>query len=155
MGFRNGKSSGDEGQYRDKVLDAVRGFFPPELIGRLDDMIVFNHLTEAAREEIFDREVRKLEGRLSHVRISISESARSILLEEAKDDQAGARAVQRVFRKRVEEPCAGLRISGLKEGAPAEIVMDVDAEGGFVYEVQDMTDGEEGQSECRTDTKGT
>ena len=65
MGFGHVGRSNDEEDYRRRVIDAVRSFFPPEFIGRIDEIIVFNYLSEEARGKIFAGEVRKLEKRLS------------------------------------------------------------------------------------------
>jgi len=146
IGFSQIESSNDERHYRQRVIDAVWDFFPPEFIGRIDDIIIFNHLGEEALMRIFDREVHSLEEQLSangSVRIKISELARKIFSQEARDEQLGARTVQKVFSERIEKPCSELKLSGyLERDKPLLITVDLDAEGRFVYEVCNMSDEE-------------
>jgi len=159
IGFSRDESSNDETHYRQRVIDAVRSFFPPEFIGRIDDIIVFNHLGEEACMLIFDREVQNLERRLSMcgapaIRIRISELARRIFSQEAKDEQAGARAVQKVFNRRIEEPCSELKIGGhLEKDEPLMIHIDLDSEGRFVYEVRRVADEDAEGTKCEADAE--
>jgi len=110
-------------------------------------VVVFNHLSEEARMKIFHRETGQLEERLSttgkppSIRIRIDDLVMRIFLEEANDRQAGARAVQRVFGRRIEKPCSDLKMGGhLEKGDPLEIAVEMDSEGRFVYEVRNAVD---------------
>ena len=143
MGFGHTEDADAEVGYRRTVRDAVNSFFPPEFMGRIDDVVVFNHLSEQARMRIFRRELQRLEGQLStegkppSVKIRIDDLVMRIFLDEANDKQAGARAVQKVFSKRIEKPCSDLKIGGhLEKDEPLELAVDMDTEGRFVYEVR-------------------
>ncbi len=149
MGFGYTKDIEKERGYKQTVADAVGNFFPPEFMGRIDDVVVFNHLSEEARMRIFHREIGQLEGRLStdsnppSVKIKIDDLVMRIFLEEANDKQAGARAVQRVFGRRIEKPCSDLKIEGhLERNKPLEISVEMDSEGRFIYEVRNVSDAE-------------
>lgn len=160
IGFGHAEENHDEKHYRRRVIEAVRSAFPPEFMGRIDNIIVFNHLSEEARMRILDREVQSLAERLSasgkqpSVKIVMSELARKIFLEEARDDEAGARAVQRVFSRRIEEPCSELRMGGhLERDEPLAITVDLDDEGRFVYEVRSIAHEAEA-TQCETGMEG-
>lgn len=147
MGFGYSQDTDEEKNYRRAVADALGSFFPPEFMGRIDDVVVFNHLSEEARMKIFQREIGQLEERLStsgnppSVKIRIDDLVMQIFLEEANDKQAGARAVQQMFGRRVEKPCSDLKIGGhLEKNRSLEIAVEMDAEGRFVYEVRNAAD---------------
>ena len=128
-------------QYKEHILDAVRDFFPPEFLGRLDEIILFNCLTPEVRKKIFGKAIRDLEDKINRtlkapIIVNVSDKAISLFLEEAeKNKEAGARAVLRVI-ERIEEQCAEMFSCQLKEGVAQSINVDVDAIGKIVLTVE-------------------
>ena len=61
-----------ENSSEDKVLELAKNTFSPELINRLDEVIVFNHLQQQDLEKIFYKELKSLERKLKSKKISIS-----------------------------------------------------------------------------------
>jgi ATP-dependent Clp protease ATP-binding subunit ClpC len=143
MGFAaKTKESLNEKQYKERILSAVRSFFPPEFLGRLDEIVLFNRLTPDVRKRILEKAVRQLEDKLkktlkASVTIKLSDRALSLLLEEASEDkEAGARAVLRVVKLRIEEPCAEMFGGQLEEGVAQSIRVDVDNFGKVVLTLE-------------------
>jgi len=86
---------------RDKVMEAVREFFRPEFLNRLDEIILFNALTKKDLEQIVEKEISKLESRLSEkgVKLRLRKSAISYLIEKGFDPRYGARSLKRVIER--------------------------------------------------------
>jgi ATP-dependent Clp protease ATP-binding subunit ClpB len=103
-----------------EVLNVVRMMFRPELINRLDEMIVFNSLSKENIKEIIDIQLQKLEEMLRGRKISITigEKIRSWLCEIGYDPQYGARPLKRCIQKELYDLIAKMVIAGeLSEGS--------------------------------------
>jgi ATP-dependent Clp protease ATP-binding subunit ClpB len=99
---------------RASVLESVGTFFKPELINRLDELLVFNKLPPGIILDIVDLRVRELQSRLSGRRITleVSDEARRWLATKGYSEQFGARAVARVVRDRVITRVAARMLEG-------------------------------------------
>jgi len=99
---------------RDAVLAAMGRFFRPELINRLDELLVFNKLPQSVIHDIVGLRLKELQGRLDARRITldVSEEAQAWLAEKGYSEHFGARAVARVIRDKVVSPIAMQSISG-------------------------------------------
>ena len=97
-----------------KVMDDVRGYFRPEFINRIDEIIVFDPLSKEAINSILDKILTEIEGRLSDVRIkiAISDKARHQLIEDGYDVNYGARPLKRLVSRTIETLLARMIIEG-------------------------------------------
>lgn len=99
--------------------DQLKSFFRPEFLNRVDDVIVFRHLTEEQLEEIVSLMMRPLIARLAEREITLvlTPEARRLIAQEAYDERYGARPVKRYISKHVENVIAEKLIAGtLSEG---------------------------------------
>ncbi len=82
------------------------GYFRPEFIGRLDDVIVFRPLGRSQLETIVEFELRKVTKRLvDHgLRIEITEEAKDFLVDQGTNADFGARPLRRAIEQHVEDP---------------------------------------------------
>ena len=98
----------------DKIMDEVNGFFKPEFLNRLDDVLIFNALTEDHINDILtiqlDKLIANLEGQ--EIRIVFDDKASSWLAKKGFDKKYGARPIKRTIEKYVQNPLAELIISG-------------------------------------------
>jgi len=95
----------------DKIMDEVNGFFKPEFLNRLDDVLIFNALTEDDILTIqLDKLIANLEGQ--EIRIVFDDKASSWLAKKGFDKKYGARPIKRTIEKYVQNPLAELIISG-------------------------------------------
>lgn len=96
------------------VMAAIRQFFPREVLGRIDDTIVFSPLTTAAVKRIWLRELNALEERLGkrreEWRVRIDQTAQDMLLAQvaAAVHREGARAIVRFFDRAIVDRCLDL-----------------------------------------------
>ncbi|KAL1413565.1 chaperone ATPase hsp78 [Vanrija albida] len=101
------------------VLRDVGKFFKPELINRLDELVVFNKLPPSVILDIVNLRLKEVQGRLSGRRITldVTEPAREWLAKKGYSDRYGARAVQRVVREQISNPLALKMLNGtIKDG---------------------------------------
>ena len=98
----------------DKIMDEVNGFFKPEFLNRLDDVLIFNALTEEHINDILKIQLDKLIANLEaqEIKISLDDKASSWLAKKGFDKKFGARPIKRTIEKYVQNPLAELIISG-------------------------------------------
>ena len=98
----------------DKIMVEVNGFFKPEFLNRLDDVLIFNALTEEHINDILTIQLDKLITNLEaqEIKISFDNKASSWLAKKGFDKKFGARPIKRTIEKYVQNPLAELIISG-------------------------------------------
>jgi ATP-dependent Clp protease ATP-binding subunit ClpC len=101
------------------IQNALKKHFAPEFLNRLDDVVVFNALTQQDIFEIIDIELKGLFDRIYTLgyEIKLSTAAKEFIAEKGYDIQFGARPLKRAIQKYLEDPMAEIIIkSNLKEG---------------------------------------
>ena len=99
---------------RRRVTDALRNHFRPEFLNRVDEMIIFDRLSQDDLREIAQiqlNHVRDLLGR-RNINIVLTPAATDQLIEEGYDPAYGARPLKRVLQKRIIDPLALKLIQG-------------------------------------------
>jgi ATP-dependent Clp protease ATP-binding subunit ClpB len=109
-----------------RVFDAVREHFRPELLNRIDDIIVFRPLGVEQIATIVDIQLEALRHRLAerHITLELTPSAREFLAREGFDPIYGARPLKRTIQREVVQPLAALLLEGTFHDGDA-IVLDV------------------------------
>lgn len=98
---------------------AAERTFSPEFLNRIDEVILFNALTEEDARDIVAMEIATLRKRLRKLgyRLRISAVARQKLVQRGYSQRYGARAIHRTMVELVEEPIASMMVGGeLAEG---------------------------------------
>ena len=124
--LENVKDTGDITEDTEKaVMDSLHAFFKPEILNRMDDIVLFKPLSINDMSMIVDKILTQLNIRLMDQRISIevSDDAKKWLGEEAYEPQFGARPLKRFVQRQIETPLARMMI---KEGMPEGTVVNVD-----------------------------
>src|SRR5579863_6820638 len=119
---------GDEMAKRDAVMNAVRAAFKPEFLNRLDDVIVFDALSNAELTQIVDLQVERLGERLAGRRLTltVTPAAREWLAMTGFDPVYGARPLRRLVQSAVGDQLArALLAAEIVDGD--EVRVDVDA----------------------------
>ncbi|MBE9506182.1 MAG: ATP-dependent chaperone ClpB, partial [Chloroflexi bacterium] len=100
--------AGQEGEIRDRVMEALRASFRPEFLNRVDEIIIFHQLGEREIRSIVDLQFNVLKRRLSdrHIDLSLSDDARDVLVHEGFDPAYGARPLKRTIQRLVLDPLA-------------------------------------------------
>ncbi|HET9950964.1 MAG TPA: ATP-dependent chaperone ClpB [Candidatus Eisenbacteria bacterium] len=108
--------SGGEGseRMRARLLEALRGHFRPELLNRIDEILVFEPLTMDALERIVTLELRKVERRLRDRELTLRPDPEVLayLAREGYDPAYGARPLRRLIERLVQNPLARRILTG-------------------------------------------
>ncbi len=119
FGFGNVESS-----RKDKIEKSLKSRFKPEFINRLDDVIVFNNLTEDNCYDIADIIVNDLIKRLKNqnIRLTVDNSAMDVVVKEGFSPIYGARPIKRAVSKLIEDLLSDAIIDGsIKQGDKIEV----------------------------------
>ena len=128
-------SKRERDQLRERAERALREFFRPEFLNRVDEVIIFEPLTEKELEQIVDLMVNEVRNRLSdrHVALELTEAAKAKLVKEGYDPVFGARPLRRLVTREVESPLSKRILAGeFREGDT--VVMDATEDGYAFYQ---------------------
>jgi ATP-dependent Clp protease ATP-binding subunit ClpC len=105
VGFKPDHRMTDE---KSQILKEIRQFFTPEFINRVDEIIVFNPLSESDVLQIIDLEIEELVHKLANEgkELRLTQKAREHLAHVGYSYEYGARNLARVIRREVAEPMA-------------------------------------------------
>lgn len=90
------------------VNDELKNFFRPEFLNRIDEIIVFNHLTRMDTWQICDLMIKSLQNRLKEkgINLIVELSAQAFLTDEGYDPLYGARPLRRAIMRYLEDTLA-------------------------------------------------
>lgn len=99
------------------VMDSLHAYFKPEILNRMDDIVLFKPLSVEDMQLIVDKVLRNLNMRLTDQRITLelTDEAKKWMGETAYEPQFGARPLKRFVQRHVETPLARMMI---KENLP-------------------------------------
>jgi ATP-dependent Clp protease ATP-binding subunit ClpB len=97
-----------------EVLERTQAYLPPELLNRLDQVLVFNKLSRQSILSVVELRLKDISDRLKPRRITLDADAgaKSWLAERGYSDTYGARAIAREVRSRVLFPLAQKLLAG-------------------------------------------
>jgi ATP-dependent Clp protease ATP-binding subunit ClpB len=109
---------------RERVLAEMRGYFRPEFLNRLDDIVLFKPLTPAEIERIVDLMLGDVRSRLAErqMKLEVSEGARHFIAEQGFDPVYGARPLRRFIAREVETRLGRALLAGdVRDGATIRV----------------------------------
>ena len=130
LGFDTGGDTKGEKQRKAAVMEELKKTFRPEFLNRLDEVILFDCLTETENCAIARRMLSDLEERLKGLGVALEapEDAVRHLSKSGYDDTNGARPLRRTIRRQVEDPAAELLLAGvLKAGDTLRLCVEAGA----------------------------
>ena len=104
---------------QDRVRQALKEFFRPEFLNRIDETIIFDELDQKQLRQIVTLLTRKLIDRLHKqgVQLKISTAALDKIAKDGYNPEMGARPLRRAIQKDIEDKIASMLIKGdLKNG---------------------------------------
>lgn len=118
-----GLGFGQEG-YRSmasRVDSVLKEIFRPEFLNRIDDIIIFESLTQKQLRQIIDLMLREVKENmeLAGYQLSLSQAAKDALVKEGYDPKFGARPLRKVIQHRIEEKLADMMLEGSLKGKKA------------------------------------
>ncbi|AKV59615.1 MULTISPECIES: ATP-dependent chaperone ClpB [Corynebacterium] len=112
------------GGTREQIMEAVKHHFKPEFINRLDDVVVFDPLTQEQLVGIVDIQLAALAERLASRRLTlhVSDAAKSWLAERGYDPAYGARPLRRLIQQAIGDQLAKKLLAGeIRDGDPVHV----------------------------------
>jgi len=108
LGFAPSSEEVDYKKLKELMEGIAKRTFRPELLNRLDDMIVFRELTKVDLETIIDLELANIKNRVlsRNIELKITKPARNFLLDKGYDKAYGARQLRRTVERYLEDPLA-------------------------------------------------
>ncbi|MFL6373422.1 MAG: AAA family ATPase, partial [Pyrinomonadaceae bacterium] len=115
LGFQ-GSSNTSRAHVEDEVMSEVRRTFQPEFINRLDEIIIFDELTNTDLAQIVDLQIAHLNQAIANrdLTIVLSEDARQWLIDKTLGERKyGARPLKRALQRYLEDELSEALIQGL------------------------------------------
>ncbi len=106
------------------VTDALRAHFRPEFLNRVDEIIIFDRLSEDDLKKIVEIQLARLSKRLEQQKITLklSDSAKELLAREGYDPVYGARPLRRTIQKEILNPLSIDILEGkVREGQTVQV----------------------------------
>ncbi|MGH9643605.1 MAG: AAA family ATPase, partial [Terriglobales bacterium] len=131
LGFEAASEEATSKTVEDLVKGEVKRTFNPEFLNRLDEVILFNPLTENDLIAIVELMVNQLNANLAQksITVTVTEEARKWILDKTLVDRSyGARPLRRALQKYIEDPLSEALIQGTITTRPAflEVYLDGD-----------------------------
>lgn len=116
--------AGDYKRMKQNVMDEVKLIFRPEFLNRIDEIIVFHALDKSHMKRIVTLMCHEFTKRLAdqmNIRLSLRESAKSLIVEKGTDAKYGARPLRRALQTELEDKLAEAILNGeIKAGDAVE-----------------------------------
>ncbi len=114
LGFLGDRQNQEKQDLKEKIMEALKQEFRPELLNRIDEIIVFDYLGEAEIKKIVDLELKKIWHRLKNknIEIIVTEKVKELLAKQGFDANLGARPIKRIIQKLVLDPLALKIVTG-------------------------------------------
>ncbi len=109
---------------KSRVMDQIERVFRPEFLNRLDDTIIFRHLTKDDLKSVIDYELAKVRERLIErgLAIELTDDAKDFIVKKGSNLDYGARPLRRAIEQRIEDPMSEELLRGAFEGKDTIII---------------------------------
>ena len=100
------------------MQEQIEKVFRPEFLNRVDDVIVFRHLTEADLGDVIEMELNKVRERLEErgLKLVLEPEAKTFLIKKGSNLDFGARPLRRAIENFVEDPLSEELLKGEFQG---------------------------------------
>jgi ATP-dependent Clp protease ATP-binding subunit ClpC len=128
LGFTRGDSDSSYEGMKNRVMERVEKVFRPEFLNRLDDIIVFRHLTNEDLKIVIELELTKVRQRLSErgLTLVLTDDAKEYIVKKAhkgdEDNPFGARPLRREVERLIEDPLSEELLKGEFQGKDTIVV---------------------------------
>ncbi|MEN1681605.1 MAG: AAA family ATPase, partial [Planctomycetota bacterium] len=114
FGFVKSTADASYDSMKTRVMDEIEKVFRPEFINRVNDVIVFHHLTKDDLKEVVELELSKVRARLGEkgYAIELTEECKEFLVKKGSNTDYGARPLRRSIEQYIEDPLAEELLKG-------------------------------------------
>jgi ATP-dependent Clp protease ATP-binding subunit ClpC len=131
LGFTGGRDQEEAADHK-RIEDALKKTFRPEFINRIDEIIIFEPLSEEDVVEIVSLQMSDVQQRLAEqgaLSIELTDEAKRWLASQGFDEDFGARPLKRAIQRYVESPLSVRLLKGeFAAGDRVRIDVDTDAD---------------------------
>lgn len=120
-----------------RMNEALRTHFKPEFLNRIDDIVIFDRISEEAMDKIVDVQLRSVTKQLEaskKIQLQLSSELKDSLAREGYDPVYGARPLKRLLQKRILNPLATQIINNAIHEGQSVVAKEVN--GKTIFEVQ-------------------
>ncbi len=148
FGFQKPDADASYDSMKQRVMDQIERVFRPEFLNRLDDTIIFRHLTKDDLKNVIDYELAKVRERLLDrgLSIELTDDAKEFLVTKGSNLDYGARPLRRALEQRIEDPLSEELLRGAFEGKDTIVVTGIlENSDGDRVDTKDVTTNEDGK----------
>ncbi len=148
FGFQKPDADASYDSMKQRVMDQIERVFRPEFLNRLDDTIIFRHLTKDDLKNVIDYELAKVRERLLDrgLSIELTDNAKEFLVTKGSNLDYGARPLRRALEQRIEDPLSEELLRGAFEGKDTIVVTGIlENSDGDRVDTKDVTTNEDGK----------
>ncbi len=118
FGFQKPDDDASYEGMKSRVNERIERVFRPEFLNRLDDVIVFHHLTIDDLKQVIDIELAKVRERLTErgLKLELTDESKKFLIKKGSDTDFGARPLRRALENFIEDPVSEELLKGEFEG---------------------------------------
>ena len=118
FGFGKKDEDSSYDKMKERLKHEIEREFKPEFLGRVDDIIVFRHLTRVDLKRIIDIELAKVRERLWErgLKLILTDGAKEFIIDKGSDLDFGARPLRRAIEGFIEDPLSEELLKGTFEG---------------------------------------
>lgn len=122
-------------EIKEKVTSELKRTFRPELLNRIDDVIVFHSLTHEDAKKIADLLLNRVREQLKEqdINLEVTDKAKEVLIKEGFDPTLGARPLRRTITRLIENPISSALLR--KEFASGNTIVVDEKDGRLVFNV--------------------
>jgi ATP-dependent Clp protease ATP-binding subunit ClpB len=128
----------EEGRERTKatLLEELRKFFRPELLNRIDEVVVFRPLSRDVLRKILRIQLKGLKKLLEPrgLELELTEAAEEKIVEMSYEPAFGARPLRRVISRELQDPLAD-KLLGTTQSSGTKLTVGLDASGEIVFNI--------------------
>jgi ATP-dependent Clp protease ATP-binding subunit ClpB len=127
IGFANNTDGSEYTQVKERVMDALKEYFKPEFLNRLDETIIFDVLSKDQIKQIVGLQIKQIADRLleKEIVLEVSDDTIGHIADKAFDPHYGARPVKRYMQTHILNKIASLMLSKkFMKGGIAQVELD-------------------------------
>jgi len=114
FGFQRPDQDASYDSMKTRVTEEIEKVFRPEFINRVNDIIVFRHLTDEDMKSVIDLELSKVRNRLLEkgLTLELTDEAKEFIIKKGSNTDFGARPLRRAIESFIEDPLAEELLKG-------------------------------------------
>jgi len=118
FGFQKVEDDASYDNMKARVNERIERVFRPEFLNRMDDVIIFRHLTVNDLKGVIDIELKKIRERLAErgIKLELTDGAKEFIIKKGSNTDFGARPLRRAIENYVQDPLSEELLKGEFEG---------------------------------------